>query len=190
MKTKKNQQELKGQEIFLVMVPHQDVRIELREFNEDLIKNGLKGVYPFPYAAPLAVLSSPLDTDELKLISRSLRNTAGDEKFYLGEHRITSIDTIKEASLCGPCLNIKIPVDIFNFTPKINKIISPIVIGVNLLPKNNEQQLFKIIDSAPLREKLSFRAAAVASMFWQPVQIDGEAGYKWEIGKLHWLPKK
>jgi hypothetical protein len=173
----------------LVIVPHQDVRVELRKYSDSLIKTGISGVYPFPRVIPLASLSKALTTDELKHIAHSLRKTIGTGKFYTDTTSITAFPAgTEDMALFGPKLDLDIPACIFeNSIEKIKKLFSPLVIGTFLMPKTNEQQSNQVFD-VPLQE-ISFRAAAAANMYWRPFKINGETGYKWKIGKLHWLPK-
>ena len=181
--------------IFLVLVPHRDIRIKLKKFTASLIKNSLAvsksslaGVYNYPWVAPLAVLSQPFSIDELKKIARSLREDADGMKIPAGENQITIMDTDENLSLFGPCLDMK------NFNAlktsaallKIKAVLSPIVIGACLIQKAGEQQLSGLFASSPPQEELTFRAAAIANMFWK---ADCNGGFKWKIGKLCWLPK-
>jgi len=214
------------EQVYLVLVPHRDVRVELRKYGENLVINGLSGVYCFPWVVPLALLSSPLITDELKYVARSLRDFLGDEKIMAGEISNVTFQTGNEnMELFGARLELDIPNTVFELSASsshkdtethkndsgcknIKNLISPHIIGSFLIPeinvdmnKDNKQQLcifaHKINRASGLREKfsipiphLSFRAAAVANMFWQPVETNGEMSFKWKIGNLSWLPKK
>jgi len=181
----------------LAVVPHRDARGVLRKHSEKLMGEGITGVYCFPWAAPIARLSKPLTPDELKQCARILREATGanNGKFSAGEAASCPFPARKNAAssvLFGPRLDLEIPAGIFcNVTQKIKSLFSPLIIGAFLMPKDHEAQ-FR--DSMSLREKLEFRAAAVANMSWQPVQIDtddgGEIAYKWKIEKLRWLPGK
>jgi len=142
--------------VFLVLVPHQDMRLELRKYCDSLKKIELKGVYPFPLAAPLAVLSKPLNPDELKNTARLLRNTLGANKIYTGKPSALEIPTgKKDMTLLG----LKIDLDIQElFTQRHGEysefqtrrhedhgahgedmkdynFISPLVLGTLLIPK-------------------------------------------------------
>ncbi|MCL2804674.1 MAG: hypothetical protein FWD26_01890 [Treponema sp.] len=165
-------------EKFLVLVPHRDTRVELQKYSEMLLKSGLKNVYKFPQAAPLAALSKPLTSNELKNIARSLREAAlirgiSGEMFHTKE---LSTVTFPDKPLFGPRLDLGTRELSINFkTEKIISLFSPAIIGLFLNCSG--------VSAEP--HKLSFRAAAVANMYWKPVK----SGYKWKIGKLHWLPK-
>jgi hypothetical protein len=170
---------------FLVLVPHKDVRGELRKYGDLMLKTELTDVYSFPYVVPLAYISQALSTEELKQVAHSLRKTAGSGKISAeGDGIISFPGYEKNLSLVGPSLNITIQQNVFKSgIKKIDTLFSPLLIGC-FLTKNNKKLSLEI----PL-EKLAFRAAAVANMYWRPLQIDGEICYKWKIGKLCWLPR-
>ena len=182
MKTAKNGQN------FLVLVPHRDTR-------GILYKENISGAYTFPLVAPLASLSKPLSADELKHTARSLRKANGMDKFNLTDLTSAAFPTgYGEMDLFGLCLKINIPEITGSAVQKIIKIFSPLVIGTCLIPKDNKEQVHfgscglcsSWLNSSP---EISFRAAAIANMYWQPAQRNNEKGFKWKIGKLVWLPK-
>jgi len=200
MKAKKQ-----NKKVFLVLVPHRDVRSILQKYCDETVKAGLTGVYSFPCVAPIAELSEEFTGDELKIAARSLRAATGGEKMYIGEDTNVSFPIVEEnMTLLGRNLDLNISPNIFGEEiKKVKKLFSPLIIGSWLIPKANEQQLgaenfaaksagnFAAKNaSAPLREKLSFRAAATANMYWRPFQAGDEICYKWKIGKLTWLPNK
>jgi len=202
--------------IFLVLVPHQDVRLELRKYSDSL--HNTEKVYPFPLIAPLAVLSKPLNPDELKKISRSLRNNLGTNKIITGKPSITAIPiNNKNMNLFGLKIDFTFPECITqrhgehggeykdSFIQKIKTLFSPLLIGLFLVPEVNEQQLrasrtegsmspcekLKYNSTVPPFDKLSFRAAAIANMTWEESGLDekGKVIFEYKIGKLCWLPK-
>jgi len=177
--------ENRRKQTYLVLVPHRDIRGELRKYGDLILKAGLTDVYSFPYIAPLAALSQALNAGELKQIAHSLRKTAGSGKISAeGDAAIAFPGYEKDLSLIGPRLNIVIPKNVFEGgIKKINAIFSPLVIGC-FLTKDNKKLSLEIP-----REKLAFRAAAVANMYWRPLRLNGEICYKWKIGKLCWLPR-
>ena len=172
---------------FLVLVPHRDVRCELRKYGDLTIKAGLTDVYSFPYIAPLASLSRALNVGELKQIANSLRKITGSDKISAeGDAVISFPGYEKDLSLAGPSLNIAFPQNVFEGgIKKITAIFSPFVIGCFLTKDKKKLISLKKIS----REKIAFRAAAVANMYWMPLRINGEICYKWKIGKLFWLPR-
>lgn len=188
----------KNKNIFLVLVPHRDVRLEAKKYSSALLTSGLKGVYCFPQAAPVASLSHPLKDEELKAVARSLRYALGKNKinsfcaavanFPEENNIITQVNKNIKYVLYGPRLEFDIPPDVFDIIrSKTISLISPIVIGSFLIPDSNIPNLKNNIDC--LSPKLSFRAAAAANMYWHPFKIDNDTGYKWKIGKLSWLPR-
>jgi hypothetical protein len=170
---------------FLVLVPHRDVRGELRKYGDLLVKTGLTDAYSFPYIAPLASLSQALNAEELKQIAHSLRKNIGSGKISAEENAVTAFPGCeKNLNLTGPRLNIVIPHNVFESgIKKITDIFSPFVIGC-FLTKDNKKLSLEIP-----REKIAFRAAAIANMYWRPLKVNGEICYEWKIGKLCWLPR-
>jgi len=170
---------------FLVLVPHRDVRGELRKYCDLLVKAGLTDVYSFPYTTPLALLSRSLNTEELKKIANSLRDNIGSDKISTGGDITAAFPGCeKDLNLAGPRLNIVIPLNVFEGgIKKIKTIFSPLIIGC-FLTKDNKKLSLEIP-----REKLTFRAAAIANMYWRPLQVNDEIYYAWKIGKLCWLPR-
>jgi hypothetical protein len=176
-------------QIFLVLVPHRDVRLVLRNYSADLFKAGIAGAYHFPWAAPLAVLSHPFNADELKHCARCIREAAGGDKIGTVEAATAFPalgQTVEGCALFGPRLDLAITPNAFGSgASKVTGLFSPPVIGTCLMPETS---------TLPPPPQLSFRAAAVANMFWRPlrasagVRSDGVIGYKWKIGKLYWLP--
>lgn len=184
----------KFEDNFLVLVPHRDTRGCLQKYCDRLLRNGLKGVYNFPSAVPIARLSQPLTCEELKQIARSLREAAGGNKFYT-----TGVSSVSfgDLELLGFRLNLDISL-IFTHRhgeySKMTHFPNPSILGCFLSPPNSEQQLCNfrnLCTSVPPHENfpLPFRAAAIANMRWQTVQKDNEVYYKWQIDKLFWLPK-
>jgi len=202
METKKNKQN------FLVLVPHRDSRIILRKYSDKLLTEGISGVYTFPLAAPLAALSEPLSADELKQAARSLRENNGLHKFNLTYFTSAAFPAGNgEIDLFGPYLNINThEIVAGSAAKKIIKLFTPVVIGTFLIPKDNKEQA-RVGTAEPLARGsysrssrqnssaeislscISFRAAAVANMHWQPGQLNNEKGFKWKIDRLTWLPK-
>jgi len=173
---------------FLVLVPHRDARGELRKNCDSMIKAGLTDVYSFPYIAPLASLSRALNSEELRQIAHSLRKNLGSGKIQAEEWDAAAVfpRCEKNLALIGPKLNIYIPQNVFSQAEKkINALLSPPVIGCFLI--KDDKELSSLLEIP--REKLEFRAAAIANMLWRPLQANGEIYYKWKIGKLYWLPR-
>ncbi|MCL2442337.1 MAG: hypothetical protein FWD13_02600 [Treponema sp.] len=199
---------IKNRHVFLVLVPHRDIRVELRKHSDLLIKNGLTGVYSFPWVVPLAVLSRPLNTNELKHTAYTLRQITGKNKITSIESSVTIFPAgTEDMELYGSKLDLNIPANTFSdASQKITSFLLPPVLGSFLIiPSfNNQNKKAELHEQSKVFARkppcpsvssvvknnlqLSFRAAAVANMYWQPFQTDGETGFKWEIGKLSWLP--
>jgi hypothetical protein len=176
MKTGKN---------FLVLVPHRDIRLFLRKNSSDLLK--IDDICLFLHVAPLAVLCAPLTKDELKLYAHKIRKTIMENKMIAKETAVVPFPVNEEKTfLYGPRLEPLINQDLLIKTENVNKkltyFFSTQVIGCCLM--NDGEKAIR----APL--ELSFRAAAVANMYWKPIKQEGAFGCKWKIGELVWLPKK
>jgi len=166
--------------LYLVLVPHRDTRLVLRNYSASLFKAGFSEAFSFPWAAPLASLSHPLEDEELKNFSRGLREAAGN-KISAGKTAFCAFD---EEALFGPRLDIgDLPFLLKPISEKVTEIFSSPVIGSCLLPASSAESA--VLPSAP---ELSFSAAAVANMYWQRTDEGGAISVKWKIGKLFWLP--
>ncbi|MDR2943417.1 MAG: hypothetical protein LBV17_12610 [Treponema sp.] len=166
--------------LFLVLVPHRDTRLVLRNYSAELFKAGLTGAYTFPGVAPLASLSRPLNKQELKNIAHEFRKSSRGAKFNAKEAYAMPFPRDKKNSLLfGLRFDFTIQPDLLNGAG--NPFSAP-VIGACLLSGGKKE------NALPCPPALSFSAAAVANMSWQ--SLNHAIGYKWEIGKLCWLPKK
>jgi hypothetical protein len=179
---------------FLVIVPHRDTRLELRKWSDNLFNGGFYGAYLFPLLIPAALLSAPLNSDELKHCARVIReatlcsdgkiNASGCSTLKLF-NRISSEQEVP--ILFGLKAELKIPGEAFiqSAALKIIKMYNPLIIGSCLL---SESEMVPVIP-AP---NLSFRAAALAVMPFRFIKISERAEHaiacKWKISKLHWLP--
>ena len=176
MKTRENRPQL-----FLVLVPHRDVRLVLQDYTMTVCRRAVRqAAYSFPWAAPLASLSRPLNIEELKHCARAVRETSltNDGKINAGETSTALFPVQGSPALFGPRLDIVLPPNIFD-SGKITGLFSPQIIGCCLLTGESKTE------NLPPPPKVFFRAAAVANMFWRPHPL----GYKWKIGQLRWLPK-
>jgi len=189
MKTDNQKEETGKTKIFLVLVPHRDIRLILRNYSAALFKAGFDGAFYFPWVAPLAALSRPFNEDELKHAARVLRDITVEGKIHAAQAVVADFPTNGNgAVIFGPCLNLTIQSETLGASTKINSVFSPPVIGACLLPADGGENA-----NIPAPPELSFRAASVANMYWRPLrnhagaQPDGVIGYKWKIGKLCWL---
>ena len=158
---------------FLVLVPHFDARTELRKYSENLHKIVPAGTYTFPWVVPLMVLSKPLSADELKETAKLIKKTviqAGGKngKFISNEAGIMPFPVgTGTMMLFGSKLNFK------------SEAVSSVIAGSFLLRSEIAAK------NLPLPPEISFRAAALANMDWQPV----DGAFEYTIGPLTWLPK-
>jgi len=173
---------------FLVLVPHRDTRLVLRNYSETLLKTGLEGAYAVPWVAPLAALSRTLNSIELRKIAHTIKKTAVKGKFRTeGAYTLPFSIEEKNKRLFGLRLNIKLPQELLNGA---GVVLSPVVIGSCLLSGEESET------ALPCPPELSFSAAAIANMIWRPVKLTAKNaqkhafGYKWKMGKLLWLPKQ
>jgi len=178
--------------IFLVLVPHRDVRGLLQKQQNTMVKSGINGVYPFPLIAPLACLSKPLDENELKDYAKALRQITNGEKIKLLDISTVGFSSENDKlndklTLFGYKLDLELPLDFFYKTKeKIKDVFISPIIGSFLIPDSGSE-----LNKNNISMPVSFRAAALANMFWQPVEFDTEkpVSFKWKIGKLNWLPR-
>ena len=179
---------IKNRSVFLVLVPHRDARAEIKKKSESLLKAGLTGLYNFPWVAPLVSLSHSLNPCELKNFARSLRESMDKNKMYIRGTSVTMFDTgTVKLPLYGHRLELFNNNFSFFTSEKIKSFLSPLIIGSFLSPADQRIDNLSSKIDIPLIN-LSFRAAAVANMYWKTLQINGEIIYKWKICKLFWLP--
>jgi len=184
----------KHEQVFLVLVPHRDVRAILGKYSVDMIKNGFKGGCLFPRIAPLAALSQPFAKDELKQCARAVRETIvsvnNGESKILTKKASTIVFPADECKtvLFGPQIEFALSQNLLceNSVKKISKFFPMPVIGIFLINSNETE-----ITPFPPHQELSFRAAAVANMRYQQINAGKMKayGFKWKIGELSWLPK-
>lgn len=197
-----------GEKIFLVLVPHRDIRRALQKYNDALFKEGFYDVYQFPCVVPLALLSRPFNPGELKHFACSLRELFSAKKFSAGDLSVIKFpEKDSKTAIFGSRLVINNLSGgnesiLFNYEniDKIISLFSPPVIGIYLLEDSSDIALPEALWKRIIDERqLSFRAAAAANMYWQPMygkssltdKLNSKKeiiGYKWKIGKLYWLP--
>jgi len=167
--------------IFLVLVPHRDMRLILRNYSASLFRAGFSGAFCFPWIAPLAALSRALDDAELKNCSRVLREIFGNKIYAAG----AGTCAFEDVSIFGPRIEINgLPDALTNMAGKVTEIFPQPVIGACLLPASDAENA-----ALPPPPELSFRAAAAANLYWQRTDEGGALSVKWKIGNLRWLPK-
>ena len=167
--------------IFLALVPHRDTRLVLRNYSASLFGAGFPGAFCFPWAAPLAALSRALDDAELKNCSRVLREALGS-KIRAAKAAVCAFGN---ETLFGPRIEIdNLPDALANIAGKATEIFPFPVIGTCLLHADEAENA-----ALPAPPELSFRAAAVANLYWKREDEGGAFCARWKIGNLRWLPK-
>jgi hypothetical protein len=169
-------------QIYLVLIPHRDIRFIFKDYSLNLYKKGFYGAFHIPWIAPLAAISRPFNTDELKNCARIIKTSLKGDKIFASDAAAVLFPLKKSGfSIYGPKLDINLPQEALSKAEK--KIIyafSPPVIGTLLLDGSETEAL-------PPPPKVSFRAAAVANMYLFPLLRKDAVGFKWKIGKLYWL---
>jgi hypothetical protein len=169
-------------QIYLVLVPHRDIRLIFKDYSLILFKKGIYGAFHIPWIAPLATISMPFNSHELKNCARILKTSLKGDKIFTSDAVTVPFPVNKSGfSIFGPKLDINLPMETLNKArKKIIRIFSQPVIGT-LLQDGSET------GALPTPPQVSFRAAAVANMYLYPLLINGSVGFKWKIGKLQWL---
>lgn len=184
----------------LVLIPHRDIRRLYRNWSGELFALGFPGAWSFPWAAPLAQLSSPLDSAELKKLAvlirdESLKSDSPGTITPLAPALVPFPDVPspdnsscpERMSLFGPALNIDIPeLAVSAIRNKALRWFFPIALGAMLVPENEAAYIPS--EAISLAPRQNFKACALANM---RMRIGPENVYsaKWKIGTLYWLPK-
>jgi len=170
----------------LALVPHRDIRRLLRAWSASLFSGGMPGAWSFPWVMPIAALNRPLSGPELKSRSLMLRRETDHAGGKFTTDRPAAAALSNNVSVFGPAVNIGLSDSFFDFEDVEIKRVSPLVIGCALCKAGS------LPDISP--PSLSFRAAALANMCFRPLPSDGgvynDFSFEWEIGKLHWLPRR
>jgi len=168
----------------LALVPHRDVRISLRAWSASLFSGGMPGAWSFPWVMPIAALNRPLSGQELKsraLMLRRETDLAGG-KFTTGPLAVAVISD--NVSVFGLTVNVELSDSFFAFDDNaVIRRFSPLVIGCALCQSGAKPDV-----NGP---SLSFRAASLANMVFSPLlSTHDNFSFEWNIGKLHWLPRR
>ncbi|MDR3192342.1 MAG: hypothetical protein LBT87_04685 [Treponema sp.] len=175
------------------LVPHRDSRRILRAYSGELFARGFAGAWSFPWAAPLALLTRPLEGAELSFLARSVREKSlaapGEGRFDAGSPLRFPLPGfppfprggLPPGSLWGPEISLQLRAEDFGPSGALalycifhRPVLACAVLGAG---------------DPPLPPAFSFGAAAVTNMSYGPLG-SGDAAYSfaWEIGELHWLP--
>jgi len=167
---------------FVILIPHRDSLRPLEEYRRRLFSLGIHGAHAFPAAAPLASVSRPFSRQELKVLTRNIRDSLSGENFSSGHEnaRLKALGFV----FFGPYLNLSIDENLFPqsaLTKLLHVFSSPLLCAA------------LVGDEKPVSEEapaISFRAACLANLAMRPLS-GGEAGYsfEWNIGPPVWLPK-
>jgi hypothetical protein len=172
-----------------VLVPHRDSRKILRAYSGELFAGGFTGAWSFPWVAPLALLSRPLDGAELTALARALRERSlqadrGGKFRAETPSRLALRELYPDfpalPSLWGPGISLGFRAEDFgpSGSAALNRVFHRPVLACALLGP----------EDPPLPPPVfSFGAAAVANMVYRPLSPGGFS-FAWEIGELHWLP--
>jgi hypothetical protein len=184
----------------LVLVPHRDARLLLRKWSGALFAAGVSGAWSFPWAAPLALLSSPLSAGEMKHCARILREQSlaggNDGKIKTGPAALAAFPAgiLCGGAVFGPVLELAVPGESFaaNAAEKIMHRFSPPVLGAAFVWGSTGKN-----SAIPPPPALSFRAVALTHMIYRPLVLEKGAGgvlpdrdcsFEWKTGKPYWLP--
>jgi len=176
----------------LVLVPHRDARLPLRNWSETLFTSGFSGAWSFPWVIPLALLKNTLTDDELKTIAYGIRQEIDKNggKFRTGLPASIALpgeQGNKTISIYGTVLDFTFNSCLFDHVKeKIMAVLQPPVIGAAVYYGS-------LPDNIPPPPQISFRSAALANMGFYSISGSGNGigsdFFKWCIGKLFWLPK-
>jgi hypothetical protein len=184
------------------LIPHRDSRRLLRAYSGELFAQGFAGAWSFPWAAPLALLSRPLEGAELSLLARSLRKRSlaapGKGKFSAGNPLRFPLPGFPPSfgeglsrggalpgafSLWGPETGFGLRAEDFGPSGSLalRRVFHRPVLACAVLGEDDPLP--------PPPPAFSFSAAAVVNINYGPLG-SGDAAYSfaWEIGELHWLP--
>jgi hypothetical protein len=198
----------------LALIPHRDIRKQLRAWSGELFAAGMAGAWSFPWAAPLACLSRPLTAAELRdaaFALREMRRGGEDGKFWAGEPAVSPLpaflfprgpggssgETGGSPAVYGPRLNpagfeqalgggARSKARYWFSPPVLGAAVVATVVDAASLETGTPPDVPHLLPSPPL---ISFRAAALANMVFTPLD-GGERAYsfEWKIGELRWLP--
>jgi hypothetical protein len=193
---------------FLALVPHQETRSRVRAWSGRLFAAGTAGAWAFPWVVPLALLSRPLDSGELRAAAFALReaNSAGDDKFRSDGPAMLPLPALyfpgeggggEYPALYGLALDLVMPE---LPAAAVIRRLGPAVLGAALIetpedmpgkPAAMSAGLPPMPEPLPSPPEIAFRAAALANMIYR-VRRAGEGAvlFEWKIGKLRWLPSR
>jgi hypothetical protein len=188
----------------LALIPHRDVRRNIRAWSGELFATGMAGAWAFPWAVPLAILSRPLDPGELRDAAFALReaNQGGDGKIRsLGAGLIPLGASFfpenpgggNYPAIYGLRLDLVVPDLAGSAAGALVRRLEPAVLGAALI-EGPEEAAGGPEEAAPPEKfppppETAFRAAALVNMSYR-ARAAGEGAmlFEWKTGKPRWLP--
>jgi hypothetical protein len=171
---------------FIVLIPHRDSQRCLGIYRKSLFAEGFFGAYAFPVAAPLALVSKPFKSEELKVLSHELRAVTLSNNGKLSPSGAVQVvcPLVEGAAFFGPRLDLPSLETISGLSnEKVNFLFPDIVLCAAILGPNEEKPR---VSEIPVT---SFRAARIANLAIRP--LEGGAApysYEWRLGPEGWLP--
>ena len=174
---------------FIILIPHRDALKPLEEFRERLFAAGCPGAYSFPLVSPLARVSRPFSREELKELSRRIRDLTKELDGKISGSGTAAVIGTGAAEtdkwpFFGPLLNLPAKETLFSGAAKdkiLHYLLPPVLCTAIITPAEKPVEM-----EIPA---ISFRAASLANLAIRPLGA-GESAYsfEWKIGPLVWLP--
>ncbi|MDR2865365.1 MAG: hypothetical protein LBV68_07145 [Spirochaetaceae bacterium] len=172
----------------VVLVPHRDAVLKIRQGKRKLFSQAFFGAYSFPIAAPLARLDRPLNINELKNAAEFLREERAASGGVICGGGRGAVTFTGGYVFFGTVLSLSAPM----LSAEASPVYFPqIILCETLIEKSMEkptedQKEMCIAAEFPLAdEKLSFRAAALANMVIR--ELETPLSFEWKIGRAVWL---
>ena len=180
---------------FLILLPHRDSQNIIEDYRQKLFCHGFFSAYSFPVAAPLAILSRPLKTEELKKIASQTRNITLQKHGKIAAESLDLVfcpdmESFPKLGFYGPLLDISL-IDILNNVS--NNIIFSFpktILTVALAKEDN-------MPAAPAFKPFNFSAARIANLSIRPILSSSALAakssiavysFEWRVSRGVWLP--
>ena len=166
---------------YIILIPHRDAVKPLEEYRQKLFSIGVASAHSFPLAAPLAEVSRPFRSQELKELALYIRSlTKSADGKILCEKKCAEAKS-RHLSFFGPSFNLAIEEGAFPETAKdkLIRVLNPAVLCASLCKMDS------VNDAEP--PAISFRAASVSNLAIRPLP-ELDYSFEWEIGESVWLP--
>ena len=174
---------------FIILIPHRDTQRLLYEYRKKLFSSGLTGAHAFPAAAPLAQVSAPFSTMELKDLGRNLRDLTIKNDGRIQGTTMAAIRCSEHFSFFGPQLKLETDRTVFPQSSRdriIMQLSPPLLCAALISPGSDPGKENHFDNEGPA---FSFRAAALANLSVRFLD-EGEKDFslEWRTGALVWLP--